>query len=206
MVQKSAFLGGAAEEEHCESTWFWVSCLVSVSTIFNPSLVASADGTSWTMWAVGGLCVLAVLGIVVVLFRQRKNAETDESGVPSVAAAKLEERPESGPKIFDRVAAFELCGEDQALLESVLADMPGECASQVEVIQSGLRDGDAALVHVAAHRMKGSLMMIAAAAAAGEAAKIEELARAGELVAVPLRLEALKHELQRLARVLRGQT
>ncbi len=150
--------------------------------------------------------MLAVIGFFVVFLRRQHSAEVAEVGAPPVSAPEPEVQVQSGPKIFDPVAALELCGEDQALLESVLADMPGECASQVEVIRGGLREGDAAIVHVAAHRMKGSLLMIAAGGAAGEAAKIEELARAGELVAVPERLAALEHELQRLERALAGQT
>lgn len=179
---------------------------MSVSTILNHSLVASSDSASWTIWAVGGLLVLAVLGFLVVLRKRQKSAEVAGSAVPSVSAPEPEVQPRSGPKIFDPVAALELCGEDQALLESVLTDMPGECASQVEVIRVGLREGDATAVHVASHRMKGSLLMIAAGAAAGEAAKIEELARAKELSTIPQRLAALEHELQRLGRALAGRT
>ena len=177
-----------------------------VSTILNHSLVASSGGASWTIWAVGGLLVLIAFAFLVVLLKRRNSAGAVESAAPSVSAPESAEQPLRGLKVFDPVAALELCGEDLGLLESVLADMPGECASQVEVIRVGLGKGDAAAVHVAAHRMKGSLLMIAAGAAAGEAAKIEELARAGELVTVPPRLAALEHELQRLGRALAGRT
>jgi len=104
----------------------------------------------------------------------------------------------SSEPAFDPVLAQSLCGDDPDLLAEILAEMRVECRSQVAAIQTAVAAGSAPQAHVAAHRLKGSLLMIAAGPTAELAATIERLALAEKIAEVPELLAALERELVRL--------
>ena len=177
--------------------------------------VASAD-TDVGVGAVLVALAVAVVVLVVGWFLWRRSSRRDAAAAAPAtastgtrrsaepAAAGLKPEPAAVPEApaFDPAQALTTCGEDPGLLAEILAEMDAECRSQLAIVRGALAEGESAQVHVAAHRIKGSLLMIAASPGASLAATIERHARAEELSVIPPLIEALEHELGRLERAI----
>lgn len=120
-------------------------------------------------------------------------------------ARRAERKPQNIRLAFDPEEALELCGGDQALLAEIAGELPAECWSQVEAIRDGLRSGSVSAVRAAAHRLKGTLLAVAATPSAELAATLERRAIAEDLDEMPLILRTLEGELHRLDRALTAE-
>lgn len=145
---------------------------------------------SWA--APAGLAVLGVAGLGLLSWCLLR-----------VRTAKS--RPRDLRLAFDPEEALELCGGDEALLREIAGELTAECWSQVEALRAGLRSGSASTVRAAAHRLKSTLLAVAATPSAELAATLERRAIAEELGEIPLILGALEGELHRLDRALTAE-
>lgn len=105
---------------------------------------------------------------------------------------------EAQASAVDLAAALERTGGDRELLAEVaqmcLEDMP----EMVGAIRSSLAGGDADAVRKAAHKLKGSLVALAAGPASDAAYAVERLGAEGHLDRAAEALRALEAEIDRL--------
>ena len=179
-----------------------------------PATTPDIAGTDGTLTVVVALTLLAV-AIAVVVWRSRSRQSQapgagPEAGLaappattpsPSPASASPSARPapsvSEGPP-FDPVKALDLCGEDEDLLRTVVEEIPEEIDSQMKQLRGALAEKNASELHVAAHRLKGSLLLIAADASAAAALSIELAGREGNLTNVAADVDRLEAEVVRL--------
>ena len=149
------------------------------------TLLAQPAAPGWGLWIVGGILMVVASGYLAWRF----------AGVVrgSVAPPRSTEAP-----AFNVSEALALCDADPGLLRSILAGMRSECESQIAEIRAALAGGDVALLRLAAHRLKGSLLIVAARPAADLALSLERAGVAGDLAAGAPLVGALDDELRRL--------
>ncbi|MCB9704025.1 MAG: Hpt domain-containing protein [Myxococcales bacterium] len=109
----------------------------------------------------------------------------------------------SRPPAWDRDEALALCGGDSELLISCTDGIPEEVSLLVAAIKAALAEGDGARVAAAAHRLKGSLLLVAAARSAELARALEVAGFAGDLERIHQTLGPFERELAVLTRELR---
>lgn len=150
------------------------------------------------------LPLVAALGLVVIvgafLLTRRRGGAVESAAVERGSAVAVEpaaaaegspassatppgatgsaSEPATPP--FDSAEALELCGGDPEFLKTVFAEVPKECRERIADLRAALAAGDAAAQRAAAHRMKGSLLLIAARPAAELARRLELAGAAGE--------------------------
>lgn len=104
----------------------------------------------------------------------------------------------AGPRPMDEEAALERAGGEHSLLVELanmcLADTP----DALENIRSAVASGDAKGVQRAAHKLKGSLLVLAADPASDAAYRLETLGAEGSLDNAATALATLEQELDRL--------
>jgi HPt (histidine-containing phosphotransfer) domain-containing protein len=91
-----------------------------------------------------------------------------------------------------------VCGEDRALLEQLVATFLCTAPGEWSRIEQAYAASDAAALARAAHSLKGAALAIAAGPLAALAARLEELAHAGDLCACKQHIGRLGAELDRL--------
>ncbi len=127
----------------------------------------------------------------------------DPSTTSRPAAAPADVSTEAGLEPpFDADKALGLCGDDEELLRTVIEELPEEIDSQMKILHEALGAEDTGTLHVSAHRLKGSLLLIAAAPSAALALAIELAGRQSNLAAVPKKLDELDVEVARLKRAI----
>ncbi len=106
---------------------------------------------------------------------------------------------------FDAGRQLVLVGGDSALLQEMVRLYREDVPGLVSDLESSLnrKDGSAAVQH--AHRLRGTLLNLAAGPAARAASEIEELSREGAVERASVPFEALKSELTRLDGALAAQ-
>lgn len=102
--------------------------------------------------------------------------------------------------LFDRDAALERLGGDDALLEELLGLLIEESHEVLQRIRDGFARGDAMAVCIAAHTIKGSAATLEAGPLRDAAEHLEDLARRGDLGGGDDAFAALVLELERLGR------
>ncbi len=104
----------------------------------------------------------------------------------------------AGPRPMDEEAALERAGGEHSLLVELanmcLADTP----DALESIRSAVQERDAKAIQRAAHKLKGSLLVLAADPASEAAYRLETLGAEGTLDNVVTALATLEQELERL--------
>jgi CheY-like chemotaxis protein/HPt (histidine-containing phosphotransfer) domain-containing protein len=95
---------------------------------------------------------------------------------------------------------------DRQLREDILGQFLQEHASDLDALDRAHEAGEADLVARAAHRIKGAARMIGAAPLAAVSEHLENLARGGQLGAVPELRQTLQRETDRLAGIIRPST
>lgn len=115
---------------------------------------------------------------------------------PSAAPAPPSPPAPSSPP-YDPAEALELCGGDPEFLKTIFVEVPKECRERMADIRAAFTAGDAAAQRAAAHRMKGSLLLIAARPAAELARGLEHAGAAGQ-VGPEEQVEALARALEAL--------
>lgn len=147
-----------------------------------------------------GAILLALAALVLGLLaasRRRAGRGAQTSSVIGAATS-------SPTSPFDRAEALALCADDPAVLQAILARIPDEARSQQAAIREALDRADDAAVRLAAHRLKGSLLVIAAGPGAERAAAVERAAANHELAALPRLVAALDQDLARLIAAIAG--
>jgi CheY-like chemotaxis protein len=107
-----------------------------------------------------------------------------------------DESSKTGP--LDEGAALERAGGERALLVELAGMFLSDAPVVVETIRDALADGDAKAVQRAAHKLKGSLLVLAADPASHAALRLETLGAQGALDQAAAALEALEREIERL--------
>ncbi len=121
---------------------------------------------------------------------------TQAKAAPAEPPASAAPAPPSPPS-YDPAEALELCGGDPEFLKTIFVEVPKECRERMADIRAAFTAGDAAAQKAAAHRMKGSLLLIAARPAAELARGLEHAGAAGQ-VGPEEQVEALARALEAL--------
>ena len=95
---------------------------------------------------------------------------------------------------IDRAELLNRLGDDRELIAEVVDLFVADRATLLGDLRRALSANDPKATREAAHRLKGVLATLAASAAAASAQRLEELARKGDLGAVPSMLDGLERE------------
>jgi len=134
-------------------------------------------------------------------------AETSVESPPTVAPVEPSGGAPPGANRTDASAADQpvdvdkallMVGGDHGLLQVAFEAFLGNVGPMMERLQSALREGDAAMLRAAAHRIKGSASTIAAEYVRARAARLEELGCAGEVQEASELVDELESEVVRL--------
>lgn len=117
---------------------------------------------------------------------------------PAPAAALTPPPPDAAPPAFDRAAAVERLGGDEALFADVAGVFLGDAPKLMSELRAAVADGDALAVQRAAHGLKGAAGYVGAGPTAAAAAVLEKIGAGGDLSAAPPALERLGAEVERL--------
>jgi PAS domain S-box-containing protein len=120
------------------------------------------------------------------------------SGNPAAAPAEAKAAAEG----FDRAAALERLGGDEALFAEVASLFLTDAPQQMDEIRGAVKGGDAATLRRAAHGLKGAAAYVGGTAAAAAAQKLEHLAAENDLGGAPEALRALEREVASLTAAL----
>jgi CheY-like chemotaxis protein/HPt (histidine-containing phosphotransfer) domain-containing protein len=118
------------------------------------------------------------------------------------AAPMPETPPVVESDILDRKTLWERVAGDADLLREIVALFLSDCPERLLELHAALRHQDCPALAGAAHRLKGALGNISANNATEAVQRVEVLARAGDVRAVPEALARLEDELARLTPLL----
>ncbi len=99
--------------------------------------------------------------------------------------------------VIDGEALLELVGGDGDALADLVELYRAEAPRSIDALRTALAQADAAALSAAAHRLKGSLLTLAAHEASAEALRLEQLGRDGRLAAIEPALQALVERARR---------
>ena len=107
---------------------------------------------------------------------------------------------------FDSTALLANAGGERSLVAEIVGLFLEECPKLMAAIRAGARRGDAPAVRSSAHRLKGSLGVLAAKSGLAVAQRLEERARAGEAAGIDEAIGALEKEMKTLTLELEALT
>jgi HPt (histidine-containing phosphotransfer) domain-containing protein len=122
---------------------------------------------------------------------------TDTTQLPSEEAMAIDRAA-----VIDRDAALKRLGGDESLFRAMVRFFDEDSPGLLEDIRSGIRSSDSEQVARAAHTLKGLAANFNAEAAAGTAARMQEIGQSGDLSPAEAALSELEAELSRLYRAL----
>lgn len=140
--------------------------------------------------ALAALCALLAVFVAMLV-----SARVREAPPPAVVSALPP---------FDRTEALLRCDGSAELLEKIFASLEHEGVTQTAELDDAIAQGDAPRVSRTAHRLKGSLMCVAAGPAEAATLALEHSGRAGDLSMAKAQLATLRAELARLYPALRN--
>lgn len=108
------------------------------------------------------------------------------------------------PVIDDQILEECYLGDDE-LIADVAQVFVEQKDDQVSGVVAAVAARDAEQVGRAAHKLKGGLLTIGAAAAADVALKLEKLGKSGDLSGADAHVTALRHEIDRLVAEMRSR-
>ena len=111
-------------------------------------------------------------------------------------------RPSALPGPIDEAEALERVGGERSLLVELASMCLADTPAALESIRGALAGGDARSLQRAAHKLKGSLLVLAAESASEAASRLEALGASGSLDKAAAALATLERELDRLRPVL----
>jgi HPt (histidine-containing phosphotransfer) domain-containing protein len=114
------------------------------------------------------------------------------------APSEVEDEPREEIRPLDEDVALERAGGDHALLVDLASMCLSDGPAAVQRIREGLEGHDSKAVERAAHKLKGSLLVLAADPASEAAYRVEALGAQGALDQAAAALAALERELDRL--------
>ena len=107
---------------------------------------------------------------------------------------------------FDRAAAVERLGGDEALFADVAAVFLDDAPKMLSELRAAVAGGDALVVQRTAHGLKGAAGYVGATPTAAAAAALEHIGASGDLAGAPPALERLRTEVERLVAALEYQS
>jgi len=110
--------------------------------------------------------------------------------------------PSALPRPIDEEEALERVGGEWSLLVELAGMCLADTPAALDNIRGALAGGDARSLQRAAHKLKGSLLVLAADSASEAASRLEALGASGSLDAAASALATLERELDRLRPVL----
>jgi PAS domain S-box-containing protein len=133
---------------------------------------------------------------------QRSELERVLAWVAGLPAPAAQAASPAEPAAFDRDAAIERLGGDEALFAEVAGLFLADAPQQLEAIRKAAAARDAQALRHAAHSLKGSAAYVGGTAASSAAHKLERLGAEDDLRAAPEALRTLEREVARLAAAL----
>ena len=135
--------------------------------------------------------------------RSAGGVQNEPTPLPPSAQPERECRHGEGssaePPLFDLDEAVERCFGQHRLFQKMVDSLFQEAASLLDEMRAALAHGDREKLAAAAHRLKGTVVYLAAGPAAEAAARVEQIGRSGDLDTAPdalgqlsARLDALK--------------
>jgi HPt (histidine-containing phosphotransfer) domain-containing protein len=106
------------------------------------------------------------------------------------------------PQLIDEEAILERVAGDPAFLARMVAIFVADAPVRLDAIRAGLGRADAHAVERAAHSLKGALATMAAAEAAAEAYRLEQIGRSGTLAEAGAVLRTLERRVEEVAAAL----
>ncbi|MEX2530232.1 MAG: Hpt domain-containing protein [Gemmatimonadota bacterium] len=113
-------------------------------------------------------------------------------------------RPAEGADLFDRDAALRQAGDDDEILRELAEVFLEQAPELVDRIRTSASAGEPSELRRAAHTMKGSATVFAAAPVAEAALRVETLAREERMEEADAAVEALEPLVERLVGELRS--
>ena len=110
--------------------------------------------------------------------------------------------PSSPSDVIDEAAVLERVDGDRELLGHLVGMFFDDTPKVLSDLEQGVARQDPKAVDLAAHRLKGALLTLAAGPAGEAALKLEQLGKRGDLAEAEAALDALRRELARLTPVL----
>ena len=112
---------------------------------------------------------------------------------------------EPQPKVCDLSMALARMAGDVGLLQQMVVFFREDAPEYLARLKSAAAGGDAAGVQHAAHSLRGMLAMFTAEAAMHVALQLEQMGRAGDLVAAPAQTVELEREMSRMLNTLTAE-
>jgi signal transduction histidine kinase/FixJ family two-component response regulator/HPt (histidine-containing phosphotransfer) domain-containing protein len=122
----------------------------------------------------------------------------DGTGTPRPQSGPPQAAPDNGQPVIDWQTARRQIPGGEGTFRELLATFGEECTHQLGHIRAGLRAGDAAKVHRAAHTLKSSADLFAAGPIFSAALELERMAKDADLGRASSSLATLEHEVARL--------
>ena len=111
--------------------------------------------------------------------------------------------PDAGRCVFDLEAALARLGGEPALFREMVGFFFGDGMKLFREIQAATAPGDMPAVEKKAHRLKGTMLYLGAETAVQTVARVEVLARAGDVAGVAAEVRTMETEVTRLSEALR---
>lgn len=100
--------------------------------------------------------------------------------------------------LFDYAGAMQRLGNDEHLFQEMIRILREDAPRRFAELESASRKGDLAVVHRAAHSLKGLVANFGAARAQAAAARLEQAARQGQQDDIPRQIAELHSEVRSL--------
>jgi PAS domain S-box-containing protein len=100
---------------------------------------------------------------------------------PAQGAGRVEQKLESGLRVFNKEELMSTLDNDEEVLEAVIGDYLGQTRGQIEGLERALEQGDAKHAMLLAHAVKGASATVSAERAAEYAMRTERAAREEDL-------------------------
>lgn len=105
---------------------------------------------------------------------------------------------EPGAPVFDHAEAVQRCFGQDRMFRKMVEDLFEEAEPLLDRLRAAQGQGDAAELAATAHRLKNTVVYLAARPAARVAQRLVDLGHAGDLTAAAVVIDELDRELERL--------
>jgi two-component system, sensor histidine kinase and response regulator len=100
--------------------------------------------------------------------------------------------------LFDYAGAMQRLGNDEQLFQEMIRILREDAPRRFQELDAGWRSGDLAIVHRAAHSLKGLVSNFGAARAQAAALRLEQAAKHDDRDGIPDKIAELHSEVQSL--------
>ncbi len=132
-----------------------------------------------------------------------RNGATSRADPEPVSLSASLSGPVTGDQVFDFDAALASLGGEMAIFREMAAFFFRDGLNLLTEIPAAAMAGQATVVEKKAHRLKGTVLYLGAGTAVKAIARVEVLARSGDLSDIVPAIRAMEAEVMRLAEALR---